>query len=295
MVTKMIFGTINSLRWITPALSGANMGSEGWAAEGTTLNGQGFVRNSRGSHKEYLFEWGIGSPLLAAQLMKSYRDGVYGDGPYYFVDPNIYNKNVLPARWAFPGMVTNDEGPSHVDGVQPDSIFTSGWQTNDLPTTGAQYDLSATTAGYRDDFQTVFIPIPPGFTLHLGAFYSKTGTGGVFVSPVSSLGAVGAAVALTELAVGATEIVADTFSGGAGVRIWFGRSTTTASTLTVRALIGRLIPTAQTPSIAFLEGPWIGGMGNAGCKFVGVPTMTATSSFDGGMAGYAVTLKEAEA
>jgi len=186
--------------------------------------------------------------------MKSYRDGTYGRGLLYFLEPGIYKTNVLPAAWADPSMAINNEGPSLVYGVTPSAVSTSGGGNLDLPVVTAQYDLSSVPVKEAPTpDSSLYIPVPTGHTLLLGAFYSATGSAGIFVTPVNSNGTFGEAVRLTEKSNSDSTVVQDAFSGDIrGVRIWIGRSSEILSTISIAAMCGRLIETSDLPQY----GPW---------------------------------------
>lgn len=309
------FGTMEYMDWFKTPLQGADMSPQSWNAGGTLLNGGGYELNSWGSHKLYTFEWPASSSVEVAQLLKSYADGAYGRGPIYFVDPLIYGRNILPARVADPSMAVDDEGASLVYGVDPEPVITSGWRTNMLPIRGAYYNLGDTPEGFRGVEDAVFIPIPTGYTLGLGAFYEATGSGGIFISPQNTNGTIGTAVALTPLAPDSVAVISDIVSDVTGVWIWVGKTAPGAATVTARALIARLVDTAKLAltgtvygegvygegvyggilSVGFTTltaGPWIGGMGNSGVRFSGKPTWTANSPINGGRIGASASFRE---
>lgn len=289
---KMWFGTVDRMRWINAPLRGANMNPVGWRNGGALLNGGGFENYSFGTHKTYTFEWGGGSAVTMAQMMKSYRDGSFGRGPIYFLDPLTYNKNVLPARWAAPSMACGYEGASHVYSIEPLEVAVSGGETLDLPIKAAQYNLTLIASGYRTDNDTVFIPIPEGFTAYVGAIYATTGTGAVYATPVNTNGTLGANTVLTPVAVTATNIIPNTFVGGRGIRLWWGKTAAGVATVTITAVTVRLYPSNLTPPASFFTGPWIGGMGHSGCRFSGEPTYIPTTGYNDGTAQYAATFRE---
>lgn len=312
--------------WIECPLQGADASPEGWGTDGTLLNGGGYALNSFGSNKVFQFEWPSSSSRQDAQLMKSFSDGTYGRGLIHFILPTLYDTNILTAAWADPSIAVDDEGRSMVYGLDPEGVPTSGWQTNMLPTQSAYYNLIAIDEGYRGDLDSLYLPIPDGYTLVLGAFYSATGTGGIWARPVNENGTQGSDVLLTPLANNSDVVVVDQFSGGRGVRIWLGKTEFGPSSVTVTALIARLIKTSdviipevidpeslgygedgygETPyggilspeqfSPKFLElqrGPWIGGMGSNGCRFVGKPTFVNNTGLNGGTVSYAATFRE---
>lgn len=319
---KFWFGTESRMEWFATPLQGADSSPSAWGAEGTLLNGGGWALNSWGSHKRYTYEWPASSSRETAQKMKSYRDGTYGRGLLYFLEPTIFTTNVLPAHWADPSMAIDNEAPSLVYGVEPSPVPTSGGGNLGLPITSAQYDLSSVTpqtAPTPDS--SVFIPIPEGHTLFLGAFYSSTGSGGVFATPVNSNGTYGTAVRLTELGNSSIQVVNDPFSGINGVRLWVGRTSSGVSTITLTAMAARLIETSKLPAPdteglypganvfpsgslfpgggsasskieRFSRGPWIGGQGHSGCRFLGTPTYVTNSPIEGGRIGFAATFVE---
>lgn len=292
------FGTEDRMEFFATPLQGADSSPSAWGADGTLLNGGGWALNSSGSHKRYTYEWPASSSRETAQKMKSYRDGTYGRGLLYFLEPTIFTTNVLPAAWADPSMAIDNEAPPLVYGLEPTAVSTSGGGNLDLPVTSAQYDLSSIspqTVPTPDS--SVFIPIPTGHTLFLGAFYSSTGAGGVYATPVNSNGTVGDSVKLTEKSNSDTDVVTDQFSGDIrGVRLWVGRSNSVASTVTLAAMAGRLIETPDVSNPAkvakLVAGPWLGGQGHSGCRFLGTPTYVTNSPIEGGRIGFAASFVE---
>lgn len=311
------FGTYTNADWFGTPVQGADSSPVGWGVDGTLLNGSGYVFNSWDSAKVYTYEWPAASTRQDAQKLKSYADGTYGRAPLVLLDPLIYDLNILPARVADPSMAVDDEGTSLVYGMTPTSVSNSGSGVNDLPVRGAYYDLANVPAGFRGIEDATFVPIPSGYTLVLGAFYEATGSGGIFISPQNSNGSVGAPQQLTALLNDAEFVVSDIFQDVPGVWLWLGKTTSGAATVTAKALIARLIesdrvsdgsaegfgegPFGEEPfgGVSFTpyftlksRGPWIGGMGNAGVRFVGKPTFQTNSGINGGRIGFAATFKE---
>lgn len=287
------------MQWVDTPLSGASSTPESWRAGATYLNGGGFVQHAWDSHKVYDFSWRNSSARQAAQLMKSYRDGTYGRGLIYFTDPLIYDTNILPPRWADPGMALNYEGPSHVTNAEPEEVPFSGFKTNRYPVRQVRYDLSSVRPGYREQ-DSVFIPVPEGYYIFFGSVYSFTGTGGVFVAPVYSSGVTGTPVRLTPVDPALHDIHSTdvSFMGGdlTGVRLYFGRTSGVPSTVTVGALSARLLSQSEALSPALrsakLLGPWVGGQGHSGCRFDGEPTYVEYNGVNGGQVGYSARFRE---
>lgn len=290
---NLFFGTLDKMGWFPTPMRGADVSPSGWSADGTLLNGGGFQLNSFGSHKQYIFEWGPSSSREVAQLMKSYSDGTYGRGLIYFVDPLIYNTNTFPAMWADPSMGIRYEGSSLVYGLEASAIPTSGGTQNNLPVQSAYYDLQSVATGWRGTEHAVFLPIPTGYDLALGSFHSQTGNGEVFYREQATNGALGAISTLTGMA-NNSSVVVDTVvpgSGLAGVWVYVGKSASGAGSVTLTAMTARLFKSDR--SISDVEsGPWIGGQGHSGCRFIGKPTYINNTGVSGGQVGFAASFRE---
>lgn len=294
------FGTEKYMQWIETPQSGAESTPEAWRSSGTFLNGGGYSFHSWGSHKVYDYAWRNSSAREAADLMQAYRSGTYGKGLIYFVDPLTYDTNVLPARWADPSIVLRDEGKSHIYGKQPRPFNNAGFRTNRLPVESTSYTFSTADPFGVNVADSVFVPIPEGYVLRLGAFYSATGSAGVFATEVNLAGVNGATTQLTQVSSDAKLIAPDSFSGNiSGVRLWFGRLGSAPASLTVSALVGRLVAAerndvtwtdANAPEI--VRGPWSAGQGHSGCRFDSEPTYIEYNGMNGGQIGYAATFRE---
>ena len=288
MSEQFYFGTEERMRFMRAPNVGMDSGMHGRSVNGTLYNGMAYADQSVGTHRQYVMEWPPSSSLPEAALMEGYRNRVYGVGPLYFNSPLSYPYNVLAARWAAPAMACGLEGSSMIDQYTPGLSATSGSATNDLPVNSAFYDLVNAAVGFQQA-DSLFVPVPPGYTAYVGAFYQKTGTGVVAVVPVDLSGANGASVTLTAVANNATNIVPDVFISVSGLRLWLGKTASGAATVLNAANIVRLYKNGETPNTA---GPWLPGMGHSGCRFVGEPTHITNGGMNGGMVSYAATLVE---
>ena len=292
---KLWFGTLEHSQWLPTPNSGADVSASGWGDGGDLLNGGAYSFGSWGSHRTYQYEWPVSSSREAASIMTSYANGTYGRGLLYFQDPLTYDTNVLPANWADPSMTVGFEGSSPVYGVDAVSMPQSPGRWG-LPVRTATWDLSDVTPGFRGEVDAVYVTIPEGYTLALGAFYSVTGSGGIYATPYSN-GGLGTATRLTELSDSSPAVVFDSFSGVDGVWLWIGREDSTPSSVTAGGLIGRLISsdkmTPGTPEfIKATSTPWMAGDGHSGCRFSGKPTRIEMNGIGGGQVQYAATLVE---
>lgn len=289
----MWFGTQDRAGWIETPQTGADVGAVAWGENGTLINGGGFAFNSFNSHKRYVFEWRSTSTREAAQEMMSYFSGTYGRGKLYFQDPLTYTTNVLPARWADPSITCDYEGASLVPGIDPERVKASSDPVLKLPVFSARYTLPAKGTRRKGH---LFVPIPDGFKLIVGAFYSSSApNAGVYVTPVGIGGNLGATDSLVPAAT-ASSLFPGSFSkqpGDAGVALWIGRpDSTTGSTVTVNAIHARLVP-LDAPNGSFVgESFWIGGQGNEGVRFMGPPTYVNNNGRDGGQVQFAASFTE---
>lgn len=311
------FGTLSRRMLIPMPVRGMQNSPEGWGESGVYLNGGAAVRNSFDSHKNYIMEWRESSAPRAAQIMKSFSDGTFGRGALYFHDPVTYRHNILPARWADPSMALGYEGRGLVYGVTPSGVTTTDPNENLLPSQSALYTLGPDVpSGYREE-DSLFIPIPQGQALLLGAFYSSSPQSGVYYAPVSEGGVTDAAAA-ERLPPTPNQspglFVHSGLSGLRGVRIWLGKTTSSSETVIVTAMIARLVPVSWIPALLGYGlvpygsgpygggggplyeqaalGPWVGGMGHSGVRFVGKPTFVTNTSQYGGRIGFSASFTE---
>lgn len=290
------FGTEEKMGWFQTPLAGADTSPQGYGTDGTLVNGGGYVFNSVGSHKRYLYEWAGTSVREVAQKMKSYADGSYGRGLIYFVDPLTYNTNVLPARVADPSMTAAYEGGSLVYGVEP-TLTPAVSGDMDLPVTTTNFDLTDAPAGFDKQRGAVFIPIPSGYRLLVGAVYSSTGSGGIFASTQNTAKTITGTSTLTKLSSGGGVLLSDSFYGVAGIWLWVGKSASGAAAVSVQAMSARLIAeedfVAQNTNYHKVMKPtWVGGQGHSGAKFAAKPTYIENGGIGGGMVGFAASFVE---
>lgn len=296
---KLWFGTLDRMEWLPTPNRGADVSPEGWNAGGGLLSGGAYQLGSFNSAKNYSFEWPSSSSRQAAQLMKSYADGSYGRGLIYFIDPLTYNTNVLPALWADPSMAVASESNTLVPGVTPTSTPTSASASLRLPVQSAFYNLNLTgVTGPEtlDDSNSVFIPIPEGYSMLLGAFYSATGSAGVYYSPVFSGGAASGATRLSEIplnAAGVVNTLVISSPGQVGVRVWVGKTSSGPATITLSAMTARIFDIERASTPGHTGGDfWSGGQGHSGCRFTGYPTYINQTGVDGGQVSYAASFRE---
>jgi hypothetical protein len=254
----MWFGTRDYAQFIPMPKVDSDMSKFGWNNRIDFLNGGTSIARSKTSHKEYNFGWPLqGRDKL--RIVSDFADGIYGDGPFYFIDPFAADKNILPQYWAVP-MLGGYDGPLLAGTTNP-TLTTTTSNTNKYPVKSATYTLAGTTN------KELYIPIPTGYSLYLGAHGTATGTAAVTIKPVVSGTTYGTTSNLTLLLETSTTRVNATVSGASytGAII----SLTGTGTITLSGLIGQILPTGTTAA----TGSFISGQGNSGCEFEIQPTL----------------------
>lgn len=277
------FGTKNYMQWVEDFVVDVDAGKSGWANRADFMNGGTWVRRSKAASKNYTLSWNMRTREQVQPIL-DYADGVYGNGYIYFSNPMWMDKNVLPAYWAQPYMNYYD-GPVVVGGVRP-TITNLNTSTNGYPVEAAVYTLSSTNVS-----PTVFIPIPTGYTAHVGAHGSLgSGSAGVRVTPEISAIASGTPVDLTLMPVATTQRTNATFSGDTNVGITLSLRSASTGTLILNGLIVQILPNGQSPQ----PGGFISGQGQSGMEFVEQPKVSEYSAAFGTL-GMSAKLVETEA
>ncbi len=287
MAGQVYFGTVDKQMWIKSPSSGMRANSIGWSSETQLLDGRAFVKRSGGSHRQYDSSW-VGSLNAAEetslQNILNFADGLYGDGPFYYLDPFAINQNVLPPNWAAPMLAQND-WLKLTDLITP--TFTSATVANDYPMKYATY---VTGANFVSERKLTLI-IPSGYKLHFGWHGPATGaTTGIRIVPyLRSSGAAATALNPAKITAGGTVRTNTNISGTTYSRVEIFLATTSASTVNITGMIAQVLP--EGSSVA--SGGFIPGKGISGLDFVQKPTIELYSSaINDGQIGMSATWVE---
>jgi hypothetical protein len=237
---------------------------QGFSRELNFLNGGTSVRRSVSSHKRYTMTWNV-LPIDEARILLDLADGIYGTGEIYWFDTLVNNRNMLPQQWASPFQGLYDGLPLNGDG-RGTRVATPA-NNLDMPSFSIEYNVGA------GEPKTTWIPIPPGYTAHVGA-YGQNGTGGTVVAtPTVGPTALGTPVNLTLLDVTNPARFNQTFAASAGnngVLLSLGGS----GTVTLTAMMVQVLKDGVAPE----TGGFISGQGHSGCSFVTQPNYTPYSA-----------------
>src|SRR5690625_7066180 len=83
----MWLGTSERMLWVPCPAIDMPRPQERWQASGTFANGGGWVRRSAAGHRVYDLSWNL-MPASEISKIRAIFDGVYGQGPFYFIDPS---------------------------------------------------------------------------------------------------------------------------------------------------------------------------------------------------------------
>jgi len=272
MAGLIYFGTATKQSWIKAPLSGMKADSIGWSVESQLLNGRAFVKRSKGSHRKFDASW-VGSYNSAEeeslQHIINYADGLYGDGPYYFVDPFAANQNVMPQNWAAP-MLASLGWPAITKDLS--AVYTAATVGNNYPSKYVEYETTNNFVSGRK----VTLIIPPGYKLHFGWHGPATGaTTGIRIQPYKrSDGTADTAVNPTKIVAGGSVRTNTQINGTTHSRVEIFLATTTAATVQITAMIAQILPTAS--SVA--SGGFLSGRGTTALQFSSKPTIEYYSS-----------------
>jgi hypothetical protein len=101
MAGVVYFGTKQQMAWIPAPKISMPRGVSTWDSGKKFLSGGASVRRSGTGARTYDLDWALAkgtdlNPIYA------YADRAYGDGPFYFVDPDAANYNLFPQYQAHP-------------------------------------------------------------------------------------------------------------------------------------------------------------------------------------------------
>lgn len=254
--SRMWWGTRDRMQWVACPNPSMPSSKVGWSTSANYLNGGAYVRSSTTAHREYELTWDTVSLEDARQIL-DYADRLYGDGPFYWIDPTAADVNVLPQWFASPFQGL-DDGPILNGRVTRGESVATPANNLGYPTRSIRYDVNAST----DTPIQVWVPIPPGYTAWVGA-HGQDGTGGTLTVTPTTGPAPGTPVDLTLLGVTDTTRFNETFTGVDGILL--GLSGT--GTVTLSGVMVQILKDGKTPEI----GGFLSGQGHSGCSFASQP------------------------
>ena len=228
----MYFGTRDFMQPIPCPAIGGDRSGVGYSTKSQYLDGGAFTRRSMTTHREAQMSWTmVGRKAL--QPLFDYASGVYGPGPFYYLDPFAADINILNPWWASPAMAL-DDAPVLVGDVRP-QLVTNADFSQKYPARGALYTVNPSMSR-----QKFYVPIAPGTTFHFGAHGYADGTANVTVTPFVKRVA-GTPIIAPLLPVSTTEalnVSVASSDGYDGVEISIGGS----GSIALFGLMGKVLP-----------------------------------------------------
>ena len=250
--------------WVPqPSQSSGRFGPVGWSDTQQLLNGGAYVRHSRYTHQEYEMAWGL-KPRDAVRPILDMYHGMLGDGPIYFIDPMVADKNVLPIDWSWPGMAQYGLRPIAAGAT----LMFKDRPANALgyPTVAAQFELSGQA-------EPIYIPVPPGHKAWVGVHGTlDSGAGGVAVTPILR-GGIGIVDVPEFLSRDDTTRFNASYSDSQMQGIELALRAPSHAVMTLDGIMVQILPEYETPT----SGGFISGGGHGGCKFAEAPNVTPYS------------------
>ena len=290
---KIWFGNARNARWVKAPLADMGASAIGNSEEQQFTNGGQFVKASFGSARNFDMSW-VGD-RADLQVIKDFKDGIYGGGLIYWEDP--FADNILPPHWAAPMLTVRDWPSLIASGNKPEPVTHTSTENN-YPFQSAKYNVTNTAETSR----ALTLLIPEDHILVIGFVYSITGTASIKAVRVNPDGTDGATVTLSQLNISGSTPYSHTFSNVPGatnrcsaIRVYISRSDTTASTITIRGGMAKIEVSGGLhghPPIV-MDGDWSSGEGFSGCVIAGAPQMTYKGVVDGRrLINMSTTLKE---
>lgn len=262
----MYFGTRNKMRWVKVDAPGRVQETLGHSESLPYLNGGVAMRESAGSHQEYTLTWNSMTAEQARNVTE-YAHGIYGD-LIYFVDPVAAEQNVLNPAWSAPGVTAKDGVP--LAGDKRPRVVRNLDLSRDYPMEMARYDLGA-----GDTRRKFYIPIPPGYTAHVGAHGDADSTIGLSIQQIAAGTPVGSPSELPILPTSTTQRFNGAFTApgaSSGIEVSIAPG---AGFCSLAGVMAQILPNGRTPGF----GGFILGQGASGARFQGKPRATPYSTY----------------
>lgn len=264
-MSGVYFGNKDKQLWIKAPKTGLKASNSGKVVQNDYLSGRSSVKRSQASKRTYDPSW-LGyqnsEDGTSIYVLKDFADGLYGNGPFYFLDPYAINQNVLPPHWAAP-MLTEKDWPSIATGLT--ATFTQEFVANNYP---IRYMSVDTTNDYESENKLVVI-IPQDYALNFGWHGPAAGSStGVRIVPyLRATGNADTAINPTKLTTSSTTRTNTKIKGDTYSHVEIFVATTTAATVNITGMIAQILP--ENSSVT--QGGFISGRGTTAIEFSQIP------------------------
>lgn len=276
MERKVYFGNATKQLWIPAPKTGLSASTGAYFNDAQLLNGRAFVKRSKANHRRFSPAWT--GPLNATSVndslhtIKDYFDGIYGDGPFYWLDPFAVESNLLAPNWASPMLSGNGWG--EVSTVGTAALVDTAANTRNYPYKSLQLTFDASVQESTESFRII---IPEDYRLHFG-WHGAVDSGDATIILRCYDRDTGATtdVATEPLAV-TTTVRTNTQVRGRDysmVDIIVKNTTANSSVIEIAGMIAQVLP--ELGSVE--QGDFISGRGTSGLLFASAPEITYISA-----------------
>lgn len=276
MERKVYFGNEVKQVWIPAPKTGLNASSAAFFSDSQLLSGRAFIKRSGANHRRFSPAW-TGS-LNASSIndslhtIKDFFDGIYGEGPFYWLDPFAVDTNLLPPHWASP-MLSLTDWPS-ISSIGTAALVDTATNTKNYPYKSLQLTMPAAIA---ESTNSVRLIIPEGYRLHFG-WHGEQSSGDASVILRCYDRDTGLAtdfdtepIAVTSGTRTNKNISGTTYSM---VDVIVSNPSATTSVISIAGMIAQVLPDTDYVE----QGDFISGRGTMGMQFASAPSITYLSA-----------------
>lgn len=274
MMHKMWLCTQQFGRWVKVHSPGSEYAQASYSERLDYLNGGVGIRTSWASHGERTLTWNRVTQEEAREIA-DFADGMYGNGPFYLIDPVSATQNVLTKHWATPALGVKDGIRLRATGKEPILRTAGANMQNGFPLEEAEYTFNNVGGG-----APAYIPIPPGHVAWVGVHGNPASTGGITVQPNVGGYWVGVPTLIPVASPEDDPLFSHSFaatpgSNSSGIELSLQTDSETDVTVSLSALIVQIHPAGVTPTGT----KFISGQGISGFSFEGKPQITPYSTY----------------
>ena len=276
MERKVYFGNAIKQLWIPAPKTGLNAPTAGYFSDAQLLSGRAFIKRSKANHRRFSPAW-VG-PLNAASVndslhtVKDYFDGIYGDGPFYWLDPFAIDSNLLAPNWASPMLTQN--GWASISSVGTASLVDTESNNRNYPYKALRLTFGSTVQESTEKFRII---IPEGYKLHFGWHGERNSGDATFIlrchdrDTGTTTDVTSQPLSVTTGIRTNTQVNGNTYSM---VDIIVKNPSASASVIDVSGIIAQVLPETDTVP----QGDFISGRGTQGLLFSSAPSITYISA-----------------
>ena len=276
MERKVYFGNAVKQVWIPAPKTGLSASTNGFFSDSQLLSGRAFVKRSAANHRRFSPAWtgSLNADSINDSLhtVKDFFDGIYGDGPFYWLDPFAIDTNLLAPNWASPMLSVGDWGS--ISSIGTAALVDTAANTKNYPYKSLQLTFGASIATSTKFARFI---IPTGHKFHFG-WHGVQSSGDATIilraydrDDNSTTDFETDPLAVTSAIRTNKSISGTTYSM---VDVIVKNPTASTSVISIAGMIAQVLPEADSVP----QGDFISGRGTAGLQFASAPSITYLSA-----------------